>query len=184
MGELTTQDVEDYTKGRLPAGDAQTASLLKLALAGARRYCGWYVTPAKVADTLYLDGPGTRDLSLPVMNLTRVASCIEDLIDLGDVTDPLKGLAWSRQGLVRKRTGHRWSCQLGAIQIVCDYGYSEDDAADWRGAVLAACDLAVQNIGQTVQEYSVDDVVRKWFKSPQFAFNTALLDPYTLMGVA
>jgi len=69
--------------------------------------------------------------------------------------------------------------------VTVTHGYAEDEAADWRGAVLAACDLAAQNaVGQKMQEYTVDDVTRKWFLTPQFAFNTAILDPYKLMGVA
>ena len=179
MGELTVNDVDTYTKGRLPAADARTAELLKRSLAGARRYCGWFVTPVQADYTFHLDGPGTRDLMLPTMNMTGLSAVTEDSNAL-DITT----LAWSRQGIIRKRTCHRWSCQLGAITVTATHGYLEDDAEDWRGAVLAACDLAVQNIGQQLQDYTVDDVVRKWFKSPQYAFDTATLDRYRLMGVA
>lgn len=176
--ELTPADLESYTKGRLLASDGETGKLLTRALAGARRYCGWVVTPAKT-ETLYLDGPGTRDLSIPTMNMTALTGVTED----GNVLD-LSTLAWSRQGQVRKKTGHRWSHQLGSIQVALTHGYSVDDADDWRGAVLAACDLASQNVGQQLQQYTVDDVQRNWFKSAAFAFNTAILDPYKLMGVA
>lgn len=177
--ELTAADLASYTNGRLPADAPETQQLLNRALAGARRYCGWVVTPAVSGAVLYLDGPGTRDLSLPTMNMTALTDVVEDGIDL-DVTT----LAWSRQGIMRKTTGHRWSRQLGAIQVTITHGYSVEDAADWRGAVLAACDLAAQNVGQQLQQYTVDDVQRNWFKSAQFAFNTAILDPYKLMGVA
>jgi hypothetical protein len=179
MGELTAADVESYTGGRLPASAPETANLLARALAGARRYCGWVVTPPAIGVDMVLDGPGTRDLVLPTMNMTNLTACVEDSVSL-DVST----LAWSRQGIVRKNTCHRWSHNYGAIRLTVDHGYSEDDAEDWRGAVLAACDLAAQNVGQTMQDYTVDDVVRKWFKSAPFAFDKAILDPYKLMGVA
>jgi hypothetical protein len=118
------------------------------------------------------------------MNMTALLSCTENGISL-DVSS----LAWSRQGIVRKvmggpHCGHRWSRELGSIQIEITHGYSVEDAQDWRGAVLAACDLAAQNVGPTLQDYTVDDVVRKWFKVAQFSFDTKILDPYRLMGVA
>jgi hypothetical protein len=183
--ELTPADLASYTKGRLPADDPETANLLSRALAGARRYCGWVVTPAVTA-TMYLDGPGTRDLSLPTMNMTALLSCTENGISL-DVSPT--AMAWSRQGIVRKTVGgphcgQRWTHQLGSIQIEITHGYSVADADDWRGAVLEACDLAAQNVGPQLQQYTVDDVQRNWFKVAKFAFDTAILDPYRLMGVA
>lgn len=180
--ELTADDVATYTGGRLAADNPLTQLLLNAALAGARRRCGWVVTPAKT-ETLYLDGPGTRNLSLPTMNLTALNTCTENNIAL-DVTK----LAWSRQGIVRKAFGAgytgRWSSQLGAIQINITHGYSVEDAADWRMAVLAAIDLFLQNIGPQLQIYRVDDVIRQWYKSATTSFDAGSLGPYTLMGVA
>jgi hypothetical protein len=180
--ELTPQDVELYTQGRLVASNPLTQQLLTRALAQARRQCGWVVTPAKT-ETLYLDGPGTQILSLPTMNMTALNTCTENNIDL-DVST----LAWSRRGLIQKTTGgpcsSRWSNRLGAIQVNITHGYSVDDAADWRGAVLAAIDLLLQNIGPQLQQYTVDDVQRNWFKSAQFTFDAATMGPYMLIGVA
>lgn len=179
MAELTPADVESFTDGLLKADNPETAQLLSRALAGARRYCGWAVTPPQVDAVIGLDGPGTRHLVLPTMNLTAVSACTE----LGVVVDPTT-LAWSRQGLVAKPNHGRWSCELGSIQMTVTHGYSEDDAADWRGAVLAACDLAAQNVGSQLQKYRVDDIERDWYKASSFQFNRSLLDPYRLMGVA
>lgn len=179
MSELTPDDVATYTRGRLAADDPITAMLLARALAGARRYCGWIVTPPAEAVDMVLDGPGTRQLFLRTMNLTALTACVEDLVPL-DVT----GLAWSRQGIVEKRDRRRWSCNLGALRLTVDHGYTEADAEDWRGAVLQACDLAFQNLGQQYQEYTVDDITRKWFKSAAYAFDLTVLDEYRLMGVA
>ena len=178
--ELTPDDLAAYTNGRLPANAPETQQILTRALPRARRFCGWRVTPAE-SETLYLDGPGTRDLSLPTMHMTALTACTEDGIDL-DVTQ----LRWSRQGLVRKNFGGcytgRWSNQLGAIQITITHGYSVDAAADWRGAVLRICDLASQNVGPQLQVYRVDDVIRQWYK-----VGSPVLDDlieYQLMGVA
>jgi hypothetical protein len=177
--ELTPGDVESYTQGRLLASAQETAKILSRALAAARRYCGWVVTPPATDVDVVLDGPGTRDLVLPTMNLTALTACVEDGVTI-DPTD----LVWSRQGIVRKRNGCRWSCQYGAIRLTVTHGYSTDEADDWRGAVLAACDLAAQNVGPLLQQYRVDDVIRQWFKPGGFALDKAILDPYKLMGVA
>lgn len=185
MAELAPADLESYTQGRLKADDPETQNLLNRALAGARRFCGWVVTPQFTGD-IVLDGPGTRDLVLPTMNLTDLTACIEDGVSL-DVTT----LAWSRQGIVRKLTGTpgqrqthwcRWSHNYGAIRITVTHGYLEADAEDWRGAVLKLCDLASQNVGPTMQMYRVDDIIRQWFKPGSPMMNDFI--PYQLMGVA
>jgi len=48
---------------------------------------------------MYLDGPGTRDMVLPTMNVTALTAVIED-----NTTLDVSTLAWSRQGIIRKAT--------------------------------------------------------------------------------
>lgn len=140
MPELSGGDVEAYTQGRLPAGDAETLRLLAAALAGARRYCGWHVTPEKEDHEVEIDGPGTHLLVIPTMALTELQQVTENGEDLN-----LDDLEWSRRGLVRKKIPVcRWTHALGGITVKITHGYAEADAADWRGAVLAAVDLASQ----------------------------------------
>ena len=76
MAELDASDVESFTNGRLSDDDA-TARLLASALAAARRYCGWHVSPVREGDEIEVDGPGGRVLSLPTLNLAEVSELSE-----------------------------------------------------------------------------------------------------------
>ena len=136
MAELTADDVEQYTRGRLQADD-DTAILLSDVLAAARRYCGWHVSPV-IEETLELDGDGGRVLSLPTLKIVTLSELVEDGVEIpvGDL------LVSKRRGLVRKRSGRCWSCHYGAIEVTMTHGFTEEEAADWRLAVLASVDLA------------------------------------------
>lgn len=187
-GELTTEDVQLYTKGRLNKDDDETKRLLNAALATCRRYCGWRVTPVK-SEELTLDGPGGRRLSLPTLHLVELTSVIED-----DVTLDLSGLQWSPLGFVRKKSGGCWSSDLGAITVTMTHGF--EDAADWQAAVLELVDrmsampgAVVGNSGPLVEK-TVDDVSYRWVlnigQNPQLfdMLNHTLLDPYRLVPLA
>lgn len=130
MTELTAADVEAFTNGRL-GDDASTTQLLHAALAAARRYCGWHVSPVET-DTLTLDGPCGRVLDLPTRKLSSVDSITED-----DVTVDVAKLSWSSNGSVRKKAGGCWSCDYSAISATITHGFTEDEAADWRVAILS-----------------------------------------------
>lgn len=153
--------------------------MLARALAGARRICGWVVTPPVTDQVVTLDGNGKRTVRLPTMCLTAITACTEN----GVALDPAVDLIWSREGFVQKTSGRRWCDGLATLRFTINHGFDEVDAEDWRGAVLAAVDLAAQNVGPTMQEYSVDDVLRKWFKVAPFAFDAAVLGNYQLTGV-
>lgn len=189
MAELTAADVTQYTGGRLTAG-AETTRLLDAALKTVRRYCGWRVTPTTV-ETLTLDGPGSRLLSLPTMHLVELQSITEDGVALtvGD-------LYVSSRGLVRKKSGACWSCRYGALTVTMNHGY--EDATDWQSAVLDLVDrmsqmagTAVGNSGPMVRK-KVDDVEYGWAltigdPANQSLFdmiNHTLVDPYRLETVA
>lgn len=58
MAELSPTDLETYTQGRLSAVDPNTATHLDRALATARNYCRWHVTPVETNVVMTLDGPG------------------------------------------------------------------------------------------------------------------------------
>src|ERR1700733_2175357 len=77
MAELVASDVELYTRGRLPASDVETTRILNRALAAARRYCEWHVTPLVTGDVVTLDGPGHRLLMLPTLQLQKLNSVTE-----------------------------------------------------------------------------------------------------------
>src|SRR5690348_16817007 len=137
MPELTPADLDLYTKGRLPVDDVETNRILQRALRAARRYCEWHVTPVKMGDVVTLDGPGHRLLMLPTMKLITLNSVMED----GAALDVSK-LKVSAGGPVRVRKDGwcRWSHEYSSIIVNMDHGYTEDEADDWRLAVLDACD--------------------------------------------
>lgn len=134
MPELSTLTVENYTQGRLHRDDAETARLLAAALAAARRYCGWHVTPVLTAQAVTLDGPGSPLLVLPTLHLTAVTELSENGVDL-DVDTAIR---WSTRGLVRKTNRGWWSGEFGAITAKITHGY--EAAVDWQAAVLSLCD--------------------------------------------
>ena len=157
--ELTVDDVEAFTGGRLLAADAETQRLLDAAVAAARRYCGWHVCPVWASHQLVLDGHGGRVLRLPTRNLLA----IDDVIDDG-VTVDVDTLHWAADGMVRKATGGRWSHTYRGVDVVITDGYTEVEAADWRQAVLKMVDLMASG-GRPDSELTVkkvDDVQYQW----------------------
>jgi hypothetical protein len=57
-GELTANDLEQYTNGRLVASDPNTVNVLAAALQEVRNYCKWHVSPIITEENQNLDGPG------------------------------------------------------------------------------------------------------------------------------
>lgn len=135
MTELIPADVETFTKGRLKAADADTQRLLDAALAAARRECQWHVSPVRTDDALVLDGPGKTQLNLPTRKLLALTTLTEDgvAVDVSKVT-------WSETGSVKKRSRGCWTGEYRGIGVTMTHGYTETEAADWRGAVLSMVD--------------------------------------------
>jgi hypothetical protein len=180
MPELTAVDVDLYTKGRLPASDPETSRLLNRALAAARRYCEWPVTPPATR-TVTLDGPSGRVLMLPTLALVTLTSVVEEGISLNIVTD-LDPPSAAGPVRLRKKSGARWSCKYSSIVVTMTDGYTEAKADDWRLAVLDAVDRFHSVVGlHGLKRYTVDDVERDWFENPD-AFNERLMEPYRLLA--
>jgi hypothetical protein len=163
--------VSTYTEGRL-ADDDRTELLLEAALAAARRYCGWHVTPSR-QDTITVDGNGRGLLLLPTMHMTALTSLTED----GDTVD-LSTVSWAARGvIVRNRP---FTYKLAGITAVITHGY--DDAPDWEMAVLSAVDRGSFGAAREVIgpfQYSVSEGTNSAF-SPQ---EKAVLDLYRLEPV-
>lgn len=123
--------VESFTGGRLDRDDDETERQLDAALAAARSYCGWHVTPVAVDQTITIDGPGAHLLVLPTLKMTELSEVDEDGTELN-----LADLNWSARGLIQKRDGHWWTPLLGAITVIFSHGYSS--APDFESAVLSA----------------------------------------------
>ncbi|QSN50317.1 head-to-tail adaptor [Mycobacterium phage prophiGD05-2] len=156
MPELDEAAVAQYTQGRLVADDPETGRLLRAALAAARAYCGWHVTPVKTDDTVELDGPGGNTLMLPTLKLISLSEVRERVGAYGgsvnEVVYAPAQLETSRHGMVRKRPGLTphgpwWTHELGAITVKMTHGYAEDEAANWQDAILSMVDRVSTMIG-------------------------------------
>src|SRR5882762_608481 len=119
--------------------------MLAAALAVARRYAGWHVSPVKMADNITIDGPSSRILVLPTRKIGggQPTSITEDgtLLTSGTYKASVgDGPGLSRPIAVRKTSGDYWSCEYASIEVVMDHGYTETEAADWRQAVMMMVD--------------------------------------------
>lgn len=160
MPELAPDDLPAAVRARFDS-DPAAQSAINAVLAAARRYCGWHVSPVREDEVLDLDGPGGRVLSLPTLNLLSVSSVTESGVAV-NVADLDRS---RRKGTLTKPYG-RWTCRDGAIEVTATHGFTEEEAADWRRAV-------VQLVGQRAQSSrpsadlkrrKVDDVEYEWFE--------------------
>jgi hypothetical protein len=142
MAEISTDDLEVFTDGRLVSTD-QTEMMLTAALSVFRREVGWHVSPVHEDETLVLDGPDSRILWLPTMKVDEVTSIEEDgvALDMADVRVSVGGGPYQpRPVAARKSGGAWWTAEYGAIEVVMTHGFTETEANDWRHAVLSAVD--------------------------------------------
>ena len=146
-GELIPVDLETFTRGQLNRSEPRTEDVLNRALAAARRYCGWHVTPVRTAETVTLDGPGSRLLILPTLRLTAVTEVTENGVPV-DVTS----VAWSTRGLLQKKNGGYWTNQFGGIEVNFDHGFDPVDAADWQGAVMSLAERTARDFSGSGRE--------------------------------
>lgn len=164
MAELAADDLPDVIRNRFADDDAAQSSI-DAALAAARRYCGWYVSPVQNGVTLDVDGPGGRALSLPTLNLLAVTAVTEN-----DIVVDVANLRWSRRkGTVHKRGFGCWTHHEGAIEVTITHGYTEVEAADWRRAVVRLVDaMSLEDVTETERDSAdlirkrVDDVEYQW----------------------
>lgn len=109
MDELSTYDpfatAEDFAtffKRDLSALDTATVNQnLEMASYIIRQECGWQIWPQITDDQFELDGPGARNLLLPVNYVTAVGGITELDTDLVDGTD----FEWSRHGIITRGAG-------------------------------------------------------------------------------
>jgi len=164
MPELSTDDVVEFTLGRLEDND-ETQRMLDAALVAARHYAGWHVSPVRLGHEVVIDGPCSRILLLPTKKLIELTDITEDEIALD-----LDTLRWSSAAdyvvRVRKRSCAFWSCDYASIVVTMDHGYTEAEAADWRQAILtmvsemASVQMGASNVGLIRKR--VDDVEYQW----------------------
>lgn len=184
MAELTVDDVELFTGGRLSAGDDETQNALDRAYAAVRTYCGWHVSPVKTDHTVELDGPDEEILALPTKQLLTLTSVVEDGVTLN-----VNNLIPSVSGrLLMKQSGGFWSWKPAAITVTMTHGF--ENAPDFDQAVLEyvnATTMAVSAGGAGVlKRHKVDDEEREWDTAlsggqASDGLNHGLLDQYRLI---
>ncbi|WP_349318993.1 hypothetical protein [Mycolicibacterium canariasense] len=164
MSELTTADVETFTRGRLSAADPVVQDILDAALVRARNYTGWQVSPMIVDDTITLDGPGGRELFLPTRKIVSVASIAESGVSV-DADDYVVSADIPR--MVYRQNGC-WTREYCGLAITYTHGFSEAEAADWRRAILQMVDRmsreqqAGARSDDDLKRKKVDDVEYEW----------------------
>jgi hypothetical protein len=200
MAELSPADVAQYTSGRLSPDDPNTAQMLAAALAAARRSVGWFVSPVALGDVITLDNPhatgsywwsggygGGRKLRLPTQKIVNLTS----VVDNGNTLDltPMTGDVFTSAQvpwLLTRRHGC-WSSLPGAQTVITlDHGFTEDEAVDWRQAILGLVDQmsTVAMIGRPDSELAskqVDDVTYKWNPTPMLPAIEPILARYRLL---
>lgn len=182
-GELTQADVEQYTGGRLSASDPETQRMLNAALVAARNDIGWHVSPVLTDVTLTLNGPGSRKLRLPTKKIVTVSAITDNGKTLDPATDVIVDaeVPW----LLHRRHGC-WSWCPSAISITLDHGFTVDEAADWRQAILSMVDQMVSLVSSgrpdaDLESKQVDDVVYRWGAAQALPGAAPILDKYRLM---
>lgn len=174
--ELRPEDVESYTGQRLSADDPEVQRALDAALARARRYCAWHVSPVQT-ETFVLDGDGSERLSLPTLAIESVDSITVNgvVIDPSEVASP----AYAPYVLIRR---NRWPRGYSNIAVTVAHGYSAADCPDWREAVLRMVDqifAIAENEGLgALTSRQVDDVTLRWASGGVDSDIRDLLDGY------
>ena len=183
MAELSVDDVEAYTGGRLSASSDETQRLLDAALAAARSEVGWHVSPVKKGDVMVLDGPGwcQHKLRLPTMNIVKLNKITENDVEL-DLTNikVSKQVPW----LLVRHHGY-WTHREAAIEIDVDHGFPEEQCADWRQAVLAmvsdmASVVATGRADSDLASKQVDVVTYDWNPNPGLSSVSNILQGYNV----
>jgi hypothetical protein len=144
IGEITTADLESFTKSKLLQGDRETYRNLGAALQEVRNYCNWHVSPSRT-ETLTLNGPGETILYLPSKHVTAVTQIVED-----GVTLDISALSWSEHGEVIKPVVNNsqwnklWVNKFRSIAVTLTHGFSEPQCEDWRRIVLEVAERMSQ----------------------------------------
>jgi hypothetical protein len=162
MAELAPADLPAAVRDRFEDDDAAQLAI-DTALLAARRFCGWHVSPVRT-ETVTLDGPSGRVLSLPSLNVTAVTS----LIECGVAADVAKLDVSQRKGTVEKYPYGFWTGRNGAITVSFIHGFAEEEALDWRRAIVAlvgSWSETSMRDGSDLKRMKVDDVEYEWFET-------------------
>ena len=129
----SVEELSAHTLGAISADDPRAADALARGSAIIRNFCGWHVAPS-VEETLTLDGPGGRLLTLPSMFVTDISS----ITQCDDLVDPAS-YTWSALGLVTRMA--RWTTEDRGITVTLTHGHATSDAAKSILLSMVARDL-------------------------------------------
>ena len=185
MAEIATTDLSAATLTRFVNIEA-AQSAIDAVLVAARGHCGWHVSPVREDDELVLDGPGVSVLDLPTGKLNALTEVVEGSTEL-----EVDKLDWSETGAVRKQSGTTWSRRYRSVEVVIDHGYTEEEAADWRKAIVDMVNIVSYSASTSddgLKRKKVDDVEYEWFDFASAAGDavysaSAVLDKYQLPEV-
>lgn len=144
IGDITTADLESFTKSKLLQGDRETYRNLGAALQEVRNYCRWHVSPSRT-ETLTLNGPGGTHLYLPSKKVSAIISIVEDGVTL-DVSE----FSWAEHGdvikpmMVNSMWNKVWSRTFRSIVVTLTHGFTEPQCEDWRRVVLEVAERMSQ----------------------------------------
>jgi hypothetical protein len=201
LGELTPDDVEQYTGGRLSADDDETQRMLTAILVAARRACGWHVSPVKKSHTITLNGPhrglfdSGRELILPTQYVQQITAVTSDGVALDPAVDVKLGVQDPNQpspvGVKLYRVGGCWSHCPAGITVTMDHGFDPagdetgGNAADWRQAILDMVDDldSIKKVGRADTSQilkQVDDWRGQWNPAASLPENNAIIQQFSL----
>jgi hypothetical protein len=107
-----------------------------------RSYCGWHIAPSRVDAVETLRGYGAQPLLLASLNVTAVASVVDD----GTTLAPTDDYTWQSNGVIL-RAGF-WG--TGDVVVTYTHGY-DDPPPEVTAVVQAVAQRAVSNPGSLVR---------------------------------
>lgn len=171
--------------------DSDPQTLIDIATAAVRRYCGWHVTPP-LTETIILDGQGSGALMLPSLHVTEVALITENGLVVDDAS-----YAVSVAGYVTRLTWwtgldgfpvwldrpYWWSNVPNSIEVTMTHGFESapDLAAVITGLVLrvqqAPAGGYVRQVGQVAYQVPAGDGGLELLASERERLNLYKLPP-------
>ena len=177
---VTPADLSAATQGKVSAADPRVQPLLDGVTAAVRRFCGWHIAPS-YTETLVLDGPGGRILTLPTLHLTELTSVTEDGVAL-TLYDPATGLGdfeWSELGNVNRVCGywaarHYWTERYRGLSVAIVHGYT--DAPDVAQIIVQVCANALASPMGATREQAIGFAASWSSTAPGVAGGLSLLE--------
>lgn len=168
---LTGADVIKAGQGRFD-DEEEAADTLERVWDAVRSYCGWAIAPVQSGVDLEVDGSGGKNLQLPTLALSAVASVTEDGVELD-----AGAYSWSRSGILRKRIGC-WTSEYRGVVATVDHGLASSPAVE--GVVLQAAVRALTTpagqvgirVGQVDEKFGASFLVSDY----------AVLDAFVIPG--